>query len=76
MVDPRTLLALFTAIFGASTTAAFGKLSRELLPLATFVIGALSDASLRVIFSTQIPHDDTRPVLHIFRMVSHSELFN
>jgi len=50
MVDPRTLLALFTAIFGASTTAAFGKLSRELLPLATFVIGALSDASLRVIF--------------------------
>ena len=52
MVDPRTLLALFTAILGATATAAFGKLSRELLPLATFVIGALSDASLGVIFPT------------------------
>jgi hypothetical protein len=52
VVDPRTLLALFTAILGATATAAFGKLSRELLPLATFVIGALSDASLGVIFPT------------------------
>jgi hypothetical protein len=75
VVDPCTLLALFAAIFGATATAAFGKLSRELLPLATFIIGALSDASLRVIFPAQIPHDDARPVLHIFRMVPHSELF-
>jgi len=65
VVDPRTLLALLAAIFGTTTAATFCKLSCELLPFPTFVIGALSYTSLRVIFPAQIPHDNTRPVLHI-----------
>lgn len=51
MEDPSILLAILAAIFRSSTSAAFCKLSSELLPLAAGIICALADSASRVILS-------------------------
>lgn len=76
MEDPRRLLALFAAVFRTPTASALSKLSRVLFPLAALVVRALSDATSRVIFPTEIAHDDTGPVLHILGVVTDGEFLD
>lgn len=45
MEHPSALLALLTAILGPPAPSALGKLSCELFPLSTLIVGALSDAA-------------------------------
>ena len=73
---PSTLLAFFAAVFGAATSTTLSKLASVLLPLAALIVSTLSNASSSVILSTQISHDDTRPVLHIGAVIAHGELFD
>jgi hypothetical protein len=76
MEGPRALLAFLTAIFGPPTPTALGKLAGEFFPFATLVVGTLPYTSSRIVFPTEVPHDDSCPVLHISTMVSHGELFD
>jgi len=76
VVDPGTLLALLTAVFRSTTSAAFCKLSCELLPLPTLIVGTLSDAPFGVILAAQVTHYYASPVLHILAMVTNSELLD
>ena len=76
MIDPGALLTLLAAVLCPATPATFGKLSSEFLPFPTFIIGALANATPSIILSTKIAHDNAGPVLHVFGMVTHCELFN
>jgi hypothetical protein len=76
VVHPRGLLAVFAAVFGATAAPTLGKLSLELLPLATLVVGTLTDATSRLVLAAEISHDNARPVLHILRVVSNGELLH
>lgn len=76
MVDPRTLLTLLAAVLGATAASALGKLALVFLPLATLIVGALANASSRVILPAEIPHHHTRPVLHVLGVVSNGELLD
>ena len=76
MIHPSGFLALFAAVFGATATSTFGKLTLEHLPLATFEVGTLTDPTSRLIFAAKISHDHTRPVLHVLRVMSHGELLH
>lgn len=49
--NPRTLLTLLTAVFGAPTPPAFGELPCVLLPLPTLIISTLPDASSRIVLA-------------------------
>lgn len=76
VVHPRGLLAVFAAVFGAAATSALGKLSLEFLPLATLVVGTLTNATPRLVLAAEVSHDHARPVLHVLRVVSDSELLH
>lgn len=45
VIYPCCLLAVFAAVLGAPATAALGKLSLKLLPLATLVVSTLANAA-------------------------------
>ena len=70
------LLTLLAAVLGTAATSALGKLPRVLLPLSTLVVGALSDATPRVVFPAQVAHHHARPVLHVRGVVADRELLN
>ena len=76
VIYPRSFLALLATVFGPTAAPAFGKLPREFFPLPAFVVSALSDPALRVVFSAQVPHHDASPILHILGMMSDGELFD
>ena len=70
MVHPGGFLAVLAAVLGPATTTAFCKLPLELFPFAAFVVRALADAAARFILAAQVSHHHTRPVPHVFRVVS------
>jgi len=76
VVYPRVLLAFLAAVLGSPTPSAFRKLASELLPLAALVVCTLSDPASRVVFSAQISHHDTCPVLHVLCVVDDGEFLN
>ena len=76
VVYPRGFLAIFTAVFGATATSTFGELTLEFFPLATLVIGALADATSRLILTAEVSHDHARPVLHVLGVMSNSKLLH
>lgn len=73
---PGTLLAILAAVLGPPAPTALGKLAGELLPLPALVVGALPDAATRIVFPTEVPHDDTGPVLHVLAVMPHCELLH
>jgi len=76
MIYPSILLAFLAAVLGSPTSSALGELPCEFLPFAALVVCALSDPAPCVVLSTEIPHHDACPVLHVLRVVDDSELFN
>ena len=76
MVDPGALLAVLAAVFCPPTAAAFCKLTSVFLPLAALVVGALADPSVGLVFSAQVPHDHSSPVLQVVGMMTHGKLFH
>lgn len=76
MVNPRSFLAVFTAVLGAATASAFGKLALEFLPLAALVVRTLTNAASRLILAAEVSHDHAGPVLHVLRVVPNGELLN
>lgn len=76
MERPRALLTFFAAVFGAAASSALGKLPCKFFPLATLVVGTLSDASSGVVLAAQVPHHHASPVLHIRTVVANGELLH
>src|SRR5438034_11199553 len=76
MIHPRIFLAILTAIFRPTTPTTFGKLPLKLLPLSTFEVCTLPNTTTRVVFPAKVSHHHASPVLHILRVVSHSELLD
>jgi hypothetical protein len=74
--SPSTLLALFAAVLGPPASAALGKLTGVLFPLATLVVCTLADASTSVVLAAEVSHNNTSPVLHISAVVANCELLN
>lgn len=74
--SPSTLLALFAAVLGPPASAALGKLTGVLLPLATLVICTLADPSTSVVLAAEVSHNNAGPVLHISAVVANCELLN
>lgn len=64
------------AIFGPTTTSAFRKLTRKLLPLAALIVGTLANPTPSIVLATQVAHHYTRPVLHILGVTAHCKLLN
>lgn len=63
---PSFALAFFSAIFRFAAPSALGKFSWCFLPLSTSHIRALSDSTLRVIFSACVAHDHSGPALNFW----------
>ena len=76
MIGPRCFLAILAAVLCTAAATTLCELSLVFLPFPTLVIGTLPNSTARFILSTQVPHNNARPILHIFRVVSHRELFN
>lgn len=76
MVHPRGFLTVLTAVLGATTSSAFGKLSLEFFPFATLVVCALADPAARLVLAAQIPHHHACPVSHVFRVVTDGEFLH
>lgn len=76
VICPRGFLAVLAAVLGTPATTALGELPLEFLPLPAAVVGALADSTPRLVLPAEVPHDDTRPILHISRVVPHRELLN
>jgi len=76
MERPSTLLTFLAAVLCASTPTTLSKLPGELLPLAAFVVGTLSNASTGIILAAEVPHNNTSPVLHVGTVVADCEFFH
>ena len=76
MKHPSTLLAFFAAVFGPPAATTFGKLPGVFLPSPALIVGALADASTRIVFAAKIAHNNTGPVLHVRGVMADSELLN
>lgn len=74
--NPGVLLTFLAAILGAAAPTTLGKLSCPLLPSTALIVRALTNTTTGIIFPAQIPHHDTRPVLHVLRMVADCEFLN
>ena len=76
MENPSTFLAFFTAVLCPSAAAALGKLTGVFFPSAALVVCTLPDTAPRVVFPTQVAHNNACPVLHVGCVVSDGELLN
>lgn len=76
VVYPGGFLAIFAAVLGATATPTLGELTLELFPLATLVVGALADATSRLILTAEVSHDHACPVLHVFGVMPNSKLLH
>lgn len=59
---PGAFLTLLGAVLCAATAAAFCELPCVLFPFAALPVGALSDATARVVFPAEVAHDYACPV--------------
>lgn len=72
VVAPCTFLALLAAVFGTPTSSAFSKLSGVLFPLAALPVCTLSDSTTAFVFTAEVTHHHTCPVLHRLVLLSRS----
>lgn len=76
MAWPRLSLAFLAAVFRPATSPALGKLPHVLLPPTAFIPRALPNATFRLILAAEIPHHHACPILHVFRVMTNSKLFD
>ena len=74
--NPRIFLAVLAAVFSTATAAALCELPCIFLPFTALIVCTLPYASSIVVFAAEVPHNDTSPMLHIWRMMAYCELLN
>lgn len=76
MECPGALLALLAAILRSAAPTALSELARKFLPFSALIIGTLPNSAFGVVFTAEVSHNNSSPILHVRAVVSHGELLD